>query len=129
MLCQGVIPGLTLTKRANSKPISHFCLFDEHVNTGTPASSLSLKKGVVYHLGDRRYFFFPLVHVYRACLLSKKNVLSVVRSIAVAPGFQGGAHPVIARVVFLGRCRLIGLSGIAHGDGTVSRKDLGRLSP
>lgn len=69
------------------------------------------------------------MRVYRACLLSKKNVLSVVRGVAVAPGFQGGAHPVIARVVFLGWCRLIGLSGITHRDGTVSRKDLGRLSP
>lgn len=67
--------------------------------------------------------------MYHVLLLSRKNILSVVRGIAVAPGFQGRAHPVIARIVFLGGRCLIRLSGVTHCDGTVSCKDLSGLSP
>ena len=75
------------------------------------------------------FFFFFLLYVYRACPVNRRKVSSVVRGVAMAPGFQGRAHPVIAGIVFLGRCRLIGLSGVTHRDGTVSCKDLGRLPP
>ena len=73
------------------------------INTGTPASFLSFKNECV-SFGIQKVLFFFLLCVYDVVLLSRKNILLVVRGIAVAPGFQGRAHPLVAGVVFLGGC-------------------------